>query len=282
MPTAITKTGEQMIDAQFLKQLAEAAENNTARCVATVIATEGSSPGKPGFKMLVYADGSIFGTVGGGEAEKMVIEAALSATADEVRTMRFELKGEPDNKNGTRMICGGAMEILLEAIGKTDQLYILGGGHCGRALSTMAAQCGFAVTVIDDRPEWASKEKHPDAVRIVCAPYAQALQHITFSDSTYIVIMTHGHENDELLLRACIGEKYKYLGLIASKRKVSLFFEKMEQDGIKRDILAGIYMPVGFDIGSDTPAEIAVSIVAQLIAVRGGKTEVKFNANPLG
>ncbi|MRR10240.1 hypothetical protein EG831_09255, partial [bacterium] len=217
---------------------------------------------------------------GGGEAEQRVIAAALSDGASGVRTMRFELKGEPDQQDGTRMICGGAMEVLLEPVGKAHRLYILGGGHCGMALSALAAQCGFAVTVIDDRPEWATRDKHP-AARVVCAPYAEAAKHIAFSDDAYVVIMTHGHEHDELLLRACVGRPHKYLGLIASKRKVGLFFERMEKDGTRRDDLKGIFTPVGFDIGSDTPAEIAVSICAQLIAVRSGKAEVRFSANPL-
>jgi xanthine dehydrogenase accessory factor len=267
------------MDIQFARKLADAADNNTARCVATVIAAEGSSPGKPGFKILVYADGTIFGTVGGGEAEQRVIAAALS-NAEGVRTMRFELKGQPDQQDGTKMICGGAMEVLLEPVGTASQLYILGGGHCGGTLSAMAAQCGFAVTVIDDRPEWASKDKHP-AARVICAPYLQAARHIRFSDDAYIVIMTHGHENDELLLRDFVSRQHRYLGLIASKRKVGLFFERLEKDGVKREQLARLYTPIGFDIGSETPAEIAISIVAQLIAVRSGKTMVSFNSNPL-
>ncbi|HTY08243.1 MAG TPA: XdhC/CoxI family protein [Candidatus Edwardsbacteria bacterium] len=268
------------MDSQFARKLADAAGDNTARCVATVISAEGSSPGKPGFKMLVYADGSIYGTVGGGEAEQRVVAAAMSEELDEVRTMRFELKGEPDRKDGTMMVCGGAMEVLLEPVGTTHQLYILGGGHCGVALSAMAAQCGFAVTVIDDRQEWASSVKHP-AAKVVCCPYREAAERMAFSDATYIVIMTHGHESDELLLRDFVARQCNYLGLIASKRKVGLFFERMEKDGIKRDDLKKVFTPIGFDIGSDTPAEIAVSIVAQLIAVRSGKTEVAFNANPL-
>jgi xanthine dehydrogenase accessory factor len=268
------------MDSQFARKLADAVDSNTARCVATVISAEGSSPGKPGFKMLVYADGSIFGTVGGGEAEQRVIAAAMT-NAEGVRTMRFELKGQPDAKDGSRMICGGAMEILLEPVGKTHQLYILGGGHCGIALSHLAKLSGFHVTVIDDRPEWAAKDKHPDADKIVLSAYSEAVKHITFSDQAYIVIMTHGHDADELLLRDFVVRQYKYLGLIASKRKVGLFFERMEKDGISKGRLARLYTPIGFDIGSETPAEIAVSIAAQLIAVRNGKSEIKFNANPL-
>ncbi|MCU0606724.1 MAG: XdhC/CoxI family protein [Candidatus Edwardsbacteria bacterium] len=268
------------MESRFIRTLAAAIDDGSARCLATVISAEGSAPGKPGFKMLVRADGTIDGTVGGGEAEQKVIAAALADDTDGVRTLRFELKGQPDQKDGSKMVCGGSMEILLEPVGKTHQLYILGGGHCGMALSALAAQCGFAVTVIDDRPEWASKDKHP-AARVVCAPYDEAARHIRFSQDASIVIMTHGHEHDERLLRDCVAREHKYLGLIASKRKVGLFFERMEKDGIKRDDLKRVYTPIGFDIGSDTPAEIAVSIVAQLVAVRSGKTEVSFNANPL-
>ncbi|MDI6740565.1 MAG: XdhC/CoxI family protein [Candidatus Edwardsbacteria bacterium] len=268
-----------MIDSAFVRKLSEAVENNTALCVATVIAVEGSSPGKPGFKMLVSTDGSIYGTVGGGEAEMLVIKAAAEKGLTEVKKLRFELKGQPDAKDGTKMICGGAVEVLLEPVGKTDRLYILGGGHCGVALSRMAAPCGFAVTVIDDRPEWASPEKHPSS-RVVCAPYAEVEKHVSFGPRAFVVIMTHGHDHDEQVLRLCLQHEYKYLGLIASKRKLGLFFERMEKDGVQKEKLAGIFSPIGFDIGSDTPAEIAVSIVAQMIAVRSGKKEVRFSSNP--
>jgi xanthine dehydrogenase accessory factor len=269
------------MDAKFVKKLAEAVENGTAQCLATVTKAEGSSPGKPGFKMLVYRDGGICGTVGGGEAEAKIIEQAMSGELIEAVVIKFELKGEPEKKDGTAMVCGGAMEVLLEPLGRQDRLYILGGGHCGMALSRLAAAAGFQVTVIDDRPEWSSREKHPEAGAVVCAPYSDADRHIRFSDSTYIVIMTHGHEHDELLLRRCAIEQCRYLGMIASKRKAGLFLEKLALEGIGRDRLARIFTPVGFDIGSETPAEIAVSILAQMIAVRNGRERIGFSSNPL-
>jgi xanthine dehydrogenase accessory factor len=269
-----------MMDALFAQKLSQALEKGAALCLATVVSVEGSAPGKPGFKMLVHADGSTYGTVGGGEAEMLVIKAATSGELKGSRMMRFELKGQPGQKDGTHMICGGAMDVFLEPLGKGARLFILGGGHCGQALSQMASQCGFAVTVIDDRQEWASRDKHPSG-NVICAPYSEADKQIAFGPEAYIVIMTHGHDHDQQLLRICLKKEYRYLGLIASKKKVNLFFEGLMKEGVAREKLAGIYSPIGFDIGSDTPAEIAVSILAQLLAVRSGKTEVKFSANPL-
>jgi xanthine dehydrogenase accessory factor len=268
------------MDTSFYQKLADAVAQGSARCLATVIQAEGSAPGKPGFKMLVGGDGSILGTVGGGEAEQRVIAAALS-NAEGVRTMRFELSGQPGQKDGTNMVCGGAMGGLLETLAARGRLYILGGGDCGIALAHIAKLSGFHVTVIDDRLEWASRDRHPDADALVCAPFADTGKHVVFSPDTYVVIMTHGHDHDEAALRQCVGRECKYLGLIGSGRKVKLFLDKLQAEGHPRGALAKIFAPIGFEIGSQTPAEIAVSIAAQLIAVRSGVTEIAFSSNPL-
>lgn len=268
------------MDAAFLRKVTEAVENGTAAVLCTVVKNEGSAPGKPGFAMLVRRDGSIEGTVGGGEIEKLVIEDALSGPA-EPRMRRFEMRGKPEAKNGTHMVCGGAAEVFIEPLGTPHTLVIFGGGHCGMALSRMAAAAGFRVVLYDERSEWANREKHPDASETICAPYAEAAVRVKFSTTTFVVIMTHGHAHDEMVLRACMGKEHAYLGFIGSKAKVKRFFDALLAEGHTKDGLSRIFAPIGLTIGSDTPAEIAVSILAQLIAVRAGVTAVSFSSNPL-
>jgi xanthine dehydrogenase accessory factor len=268
------------MDAGFLKKVTEAVENGSAVALCTVVKNEGSAPGKPGFAMLVRRDGSIEGTVGGGEIEKLVLEDALSGDAGP-RLRRFEMRGRPEAKNGTHMVCGGAAEVFIEPLGTRHTLVIFGGGHCGMALSRMAAMAGFRVVVYDERAEWANREKHPDASETICAPYSEAADRVAFGKTAYIVIMTHGHAHDEVVLRACLGKEHAYLGLIGSRAKVKRFFDALRAEGRADEELSRVFAPIGLDIGSDTPAEIAVSILAQIIAVRAGVTAVEFSQNPL-
>lgn len=149
------------------------------------------------------------------------------------------------------------------------------------ALSEMAAQCGFLVTVIDDRVEWASMERHPHANRCVCTPFTQIAEHISFSPEIFIVIMTYGHKFDELVLRQCMGREYKYLGMIGSEKKALGVLERLVRDEIDRELLKKVYTPIGFPIGSNTPEEIAVSILAQMIAVKNDRPAFNFCSNPL-
>ncbi|MFA6038595.1 MAG: XdhC family protein, partial [Legionellales bacterium] len=150
------------------------------------------------------------------------------------------------------------------------ELYIIGGGHCGRALSEFAAKCDFNVTVIDDRKDCATNDLHPYATKLVCTPYAGIEQHIDFSSSPFIVIMTQGHKHDELAMRKILGKPYKYLGVIGSKKKSAIIFDRLLKDGYARDELQRVFMPIGLSIGSQTPYEVAVSILAQLLAVKAG------------
>ncbi|HSQ76822.1 MAG TPA: XdhC family protein, partial [Bacteroidota bacterium] len=130
-----------------------------------------------------------------------------------------------------------------------------------------------------DREEWAAREKHPSALRTVCSPYDTVLQHITIRDDAYGVIMTHGHQHDADVLKQVIGLPWHYLGMIGSARKVRAVFDAMLREGVKEELLARVFSPVGFPIGSHTPEEIAVSIVAQIVAVRTGA--LKASSDPL-
>jgi xanthine dehydrogenase accessory factor len=172
----------------------------------------------------------------------------------------------------TGMVCGGFQEILIEPLFFGAPLFIIGGGHCGMALSAMASRTGFTVTVLDDRDEWASKEKHPGAAQVVRTSFLDVVPHIAFSPEAFIVIMTHGHKHDEAALRQVVRKEYRYLGMLGSERKAAEVLARLKADGFTDAELERVHTPAGFAIGSHTPEEIAVSILAQMIAVKSGRT----------
>lgn len=254
------------------QKITEANQKNESFWIVTVTGVTGSTPARAGMKMLVFENGSIFGTVGGGEIEKMIIERIVSSKPDELAIWSYNLGTNDESSEHTNMECGGIQEVLVEPIISRKKLYIIGGGHCGMALSSLASKADFAVTVLDDRKEWASKEKHPEAHECICIDYTDVQRYIKFSDEdTYIVIMTHAHINDELVLKKLLDEKYKYLGMIGSDRKVSVVMQKLVKEGYDKEKLKKVFSPIGLNIGSHTPVEIAVSIMAQIISVRYGK-----------
>jgi xanthine dehydrogenase accessory factor len=172
-------------------------------------------------------------------------------------------------------------EILVEPLASGVPLIIFGGGHCGIALSRLAAQTGFAVTVYDCREEWASTDKHPHAARLLCAPYDGVVDRVALTPQTYVVIMTHGHQHDASVLRQVVGSEWKYLGMMGSGKKVGAVLEGLRTSGVDPARIARISSPIGVAIGSHTPDEIAVSIVAQLIAVRNGIDGASLSPNPV-
>ncbi len=255
---------------KFYDRLAEAARGGPPAWLATVITSTGSTPARAGMKMIILGDGNIDGTIGGGALERIVLEKVRGESPSTVQRWSFDLGAESGAGLSTPMECGGVEEVLVEPLSSGPPLFIFGGGHCGVALSRLAAWTGFAVTVYDNRAEWASAVKHPDARRTVCAPYDDVLAHVGASADAFAVIMTHGHQHDETVLRQLVKHPWRYLGMIGSARKVGVVFENMRKDGFTPGVLSHVSSPVGFAIGSHTPEEIAVSIVAQMIAVRNG------------
>jgi xanthine dehydrogenase accessory factor len=159
-------------------------------------------------------------------------------------------------------------EYIIELLRADPPLIIFGGGHVGKAVSQCAALAGFRVTVVDDRPEFAGTERFPEADRVICARFDQALSEIALTPATYIVIVTRGHHHDENVLEQCLQHDLKYMGMIGSKRKVHVTFQHLAERGISRERLSQVHAPVGLKIGAKTPGEIAVSIVAEMIEVR--------------
>ena len=260
---------------EFYKLLAEAVQGTRPAWLATVVTTTGSTPARLGMKMIVFADASIRGTIGGGELEKLVIDKVIAERPSSGSKWGFDLGSQTGAEFHTAMACGGVEEILVEPLHGGSPLFIFGGGHCGTALSWLASWVEFEVTVYDNREEWASKEKHPRATRTVCAPYDAIASHLSIPAGAYAVIMTHGHQSDGLVLRQLLLQPLRYVGLIGSGKKVRGLFGEIAKEGTAPERLKAIHAPVGFPINSHTPEEIAVSIVGQLIAARNGaETEI--------
>jgi xanthine dehydrogenase accessory factor len=261
-----------MNDIVFYRRLVDVLASGEVAYLATLISADGSTPQKAGAKMLIFADGTSYGTIGGGDVERKLIADVLAAQSSAAAMIRYSLHPGQQTADDPNMLCGGFVSFFVEPLSSPFQLFIVGAGHCAVELSPMAARVGFAVTVMDTRPEWANPELHPSARCVVCPSYADVARHLSFSALTFIVIMTHGHEHDEEVLRACLRHKAAYIGVIGSHRKAKALLSRLEADGYSAAELAHVHCPIGLDIHSHTPAEIAVSITAQLIAFKNAGT----------
>ena len=266
----------------FYEQLAAAARGGEPAWLATVVTTTDSTPARVGMKMIARTAGLVAGTIGGGALEKIALEKIRDEQPGVATKWSFDL-GRMDGEGiTTSMVCGGVEEILVEPLASGVPLVIFGGGHCGMALSRLVAQTGFTVTVYDSREEWSSVEKHPHAARLLCAPYEGIVGRIPLTPQTYVVIMTHGHRDDAAVLHQVVGAEWRYLGMLGSANKVSVVLEGLRASGTDPARIARISSPAGIMIGSHTPEEIAVSIVAQMIAVRNGIDANVSAAQPAG
>ena len=239
--------------------------------VATVIAgPAGAVPG-PGAKLLVRADGTHRGDYGGADFETTLIADCLAALSEFPRRPIQALYYRPEGARVHRLeVKGGtdAYEVMVEIIEAPVTLLICGGGHIGLSLATIGAHVGFSVAVLDDREVYANPERFPMADKVMAGDFEELLRDFPIGSTTYIVMVSRGHKQDELALRSVLGRGARYVGMIGSKRRVSTVLRHMAEEGVPIGELEAVYTPIGFDLGAETPEEIAVSIVAELIAVR--------------
>jgi len=234
--------------------------------LATIVHTNGSIPSYESSRMLVREDGSIAGTIGGGCVEAEVWAAAKEVMQDEQpRKMTFNLNNEAGYDSG--LICGGTLEIFVEPILPAPTVYLFGGGHVSTAVARVAQQAGFAIGIIDDRVLYANPERFPMASEIYTS-YEEAFEKLQPNASSYVLIVTRGHKDDMRVLGWAVNTQARYIGMIGSKRKVISVYKALEKEGIPLDRFDRVFAPVGLEIGALTPEEIAVSIVAELIAIR--------------
>lgn len=235
--------------------------------LATIVHTRGSIPSFTSSKMLVRDDGSIAGTVGGGCVEAEVWAAAREVMEDEKpRKLTFNLNADPRYDVG--LTCGGTLEIFVEPILAQSTCYLFGAGHVGYFVAKIAAMAGFGIVVTDDRPQYSNRERFPEAAALYADDWEKNFSQLDPNESAFLVIATRGHKDDLRVLRWAVSTRARYIGLIGSRRKVLEIFKVLEEEGIARERLEQVHAPIGIEIGALTPEEIAVSIVAEMIAVR--------------
>ena len=242
----------------------DAAQKGQKYAFATVVeTTQKGTPRKPGAKMVVLEDGTLFGSIGGGrnekEAQKECLNAIRSAKPALVTYDLFGKKGQP--------VCGGRMKVFIEPLVAKRRLIICGAGHIALPLSVIAKILNYKVMIIDDRKDFANKKRFPHADTIVVGNHAEQLARIPIDRETHIMIMTQGHEYDFECVKAAVKSGAGYLGVISSRPKRDQLFTQLKKMRIPEKFIKRIHIPAGIDIGGQTPEEIAVSIAAQLVAV---------------
>jgi xanthine dehydrogenase accessory factor len=236
--------------------------------LATVIASHGGAPRNAGAKMLVREDDTIVGTIGGGNVEHLIREKAMAMMGlTEVEVVNFDLSGEEDSPG---MICGGQMDVLLEPIVAQETLLLFGAGHISQGVAAMAKRLGFRVVVVDPRAEYNNSEYLPTADSLVMEEYVNAFSELPVGKDSYLVILTPGHVSDEECLELAVGTDARYIGMIGSQRKVKEVKEHLLKKGVTPQVLDAVHAPIGLAIGAESPDEIAVSILAEIIKVRRG------------
>lgn len=247
----------------IFQALVEIEKNNGTGALCTIIKSKGSTPRHVTSKMLVYPDGHIIGTVGGGEVENRVIKEAIKAIDD--KTPRLLAYNMADPERGDPGVCGGQVEIYVEPIIPKPVLVVVGVGHVGKAVAHLAKWLGFIVAVTDDRPDFCNPRAVPEADEFYPLPLQELTSHLKITPWTYIVLTTRGMDVDVYGLPSLLDSNAGYIGVIGSKRRWATTTKKLLEDGVSSTLLEKVHSPIGLEIHAETPEEIAVSIMAEII-----------------
>ncbi|MFH1737594.1 MAG: XdhC/CoxI family protein [bacterium] len=248
----------------IFQRIQELCDEERHAALVTVVESSGSTPRKPGARMIVYPDGSIEGTIGGGGVEKHVIEEALtSIETGESQLIHIDLReNKPDSIDA---VCGGELRVFIETIGSVSRLLIFGAGHVGRALAHMAKEMDLRVVVYDDRKEQAQVNHFPSEAKVICGSFEEAIKTLQPTPHDYIAIMTYNHALDESLLKNALKTPAVYVGMVGSRTKCKRIKDNLAKQGVSAERLNEVHAPIGLAIGAHTPAEIAVSILAEIV-----------------
>ncbi|OGX26070.1 MAG: hypothetical protein A3D10_06585 [Omnitrophica WOR_2 bacterium RIFCSPHIGHO2_02_FULL_48_11] len=248
---------------KILRKALEAAQKGQSYAFATIIeSTLKGTPQKSGAKMVVLADGSLWGTVGGGRNEKAAKEECLKAIkTGKSAIVQYDFFGGKD-----KSVCGGQIKIFIEPFMGKKHFIICGAGHIALPLSVLGKILNYEVTIIDNRKEFANKRRFPHVDHIHLGAHATELAQMTIHQNTIIMIVTQGNEHDFECLKAVVRSKAGYLGVISSKAKRIKFLRRLKTEGIEDEFVKRVRMPAGIDIGAQTPEEIAVSIISEIIS----------------
>jgi xanthine dehydrogenase accessory factor len=251
-----------------LAAAAEALARGDSVALVTVVRSQGSTPQRAGAKMLVWADGRTLGTIGGGCYENDAFWKARDAlSSGRPSLLHYELNDDFAQENG--LICGGRMDVHIDPLTPSPRLFIIGAGHVGFHLAKIAGDVGFRIHIVDDREKFANADRFPGA-DVVVEPIPTWLHRAELPASSYVVVVTRGHQHDLDAMRALAARDLKYLGLIGSRAKVARIYDALLEEGMPPECLQRVHAPIGLEIGAVTPAEIAISILAELIAVTRG------------
>ncbi len=242
--------------------------------LATIVQTAGSSPRQAGAKMIVYPDGKIFGTIGGGNFEKLVIEDSLKLFPEKKQTELKKYTFAQQGPTATGMCCGGEARVYMELHDKPKKLVIFGGGHVGKDIAKLAGDLDFKITVIDDRQE--ILDGYGPEIETVLTDDSYLENFPSLDTHSYVVIVSRSHQCDRVIIEKALSYECAYIGMIGSQKKVSKMFESLKEAGVSGDLIAKVRAPIGLDIGAEGPFEIAVSIVAELIAVKRNKLSENY------
>ncbi|SDY87952.1 xanthine dehydrogenase accessory factor [Proteiniborus ethanoligenes] len=254
------------MEQKVLEKITEQIKENKSVALATIINVEGSIPGKKGGMMAVFKDGTTFGTVGGGKVELLTINSAKACIeSGESKLFSFGLNDEP---GGIQMQCGGRVEVFIKVFIPEHRLIIVGGGHLGHSLYKLGKFLNFHTVIFDEREEYCCVERFPDADELYPGNIEEGLKNYNIDENCYIIIVTHGHKYDELALKAVLDRGAKYIGMVGSVKKTKHIMDVMRSLGIPKETLETVYSPVGIDLGGQSPQDIALGIMAEIILVK--------------
>jgi xanthine dehydrogenase accessory factor len=250
----------------WVRKLDELRAAGRPAALVTVVACAGSTPCTVGAKMIVTPD-AFFGTVGGGHLEQITLaDARACLEAGASKTFRYPLGAKAGQ------CCGGVVETFVEIVGTAPQLYLFGVGHVGQALCRVLDGTPFEVHAVDEREEWITAERLPQAVRRHAITWDAFVAQATWdAERTYVAIMTHRHDVDQEIVADVVARSARYVGLIGSKTKWARFRERLTARGVSEERLARVKCPIGVDIGGKAPQEVAVSIAAELLKTFHGR-----------
>ena len=255
---------------KILNEISDEIKLNKRVALATITRVEGSTPRKEGSMMGIKEDGTIFGTIGGGTLELVVMEKAKKCIINgESKNFNFKLT---DDEGSLHMQCGGEADVFIKVFNPVDKLVIIGGGHIGLELYELAKMLEFYTIIVEDREEFCNINRFPNADELKLGEIQEVLQEYSIDDSTYVVIVTRGHRHDEIALKSVIDSNAKYIGVIGSKNKTKYIMDNLKNEKVSQEKLDEIYAPIGLDLGGQTPKEIAFSIMSEILVVKNNGT----------
>jgi xanthine dehydrogenase accessory factor len=262
---------------QIYKKINDILETGDSAALCTIISSSGSAPRHEGTKMLVVSDGSFIGTVGGGTIEDQVFQEAFNTILTrKPRVLKYSMV---DPNRGDPGVCGGTVEIFVEPILPKAKIIIIGGGHVGKALSRQAKFLGYQVAISDDRPEFCTPDANPDADEFFPCQMSDLINHTKITDSTYIILTTRGSNIDVEGLAPLLETPAAFIGVIGSKRRWAFTKKGLLEKGVPEEVISKVHSPIGIELNAETPEEIAVSIMAEIIMLRNGGSGKLMNEN---